>query len=467
MQANTSHSVGIYVRVSTQEQAKEGYSIPTQVKLLESFCISQGWNHSQVYSDAGLSAKDTNRPALQQLQADIVARKVDILLVYRLDRLTRSVRDLFDILQFLEENDCAFKSATENYDTTTAMGRMFIGLVGLLAQWERENLGERVSIVMKEKVLTKLEASGVQPYGYRIEGKKRVIQEEEKEVVLLIVELFQKLGSAAQVSKELNARGIGKTRNGKPWRHQTIRGILRNPSLCGDVSYAGEVIRDVFEPIITREEFEAVSRRLEKQKLIRLKAPKRGMFSGMLQCPHPDCDRVLVKQQDAYRCNVCPEQGRPFMRVSEARMLAAFKKFIAGYQVEEIPAQKNVKQKRDYAKEVGVLERRRGKLQQMYADDFMNYVEFQEQMKENSDRLSQLEREKEELGGDEVDAELVQQMMWQLSDNFEMLTREEQVDFLAIFVNKIEFIRELVKVDKNGDPKGYEYTVHNVIFNRA
>src|SRR5690606_25171503 len=97
--------VGIYVRVSTQEQAKEGYSIPTQIKLLEAFCDSQGWKKREVYADPGQSAKDTNRPELKRLKKDIQKGEVDVLLVYRLDRLTRSVRDLFDILQYLDENN--------------------------------------------------------------------------------------------------------------------------------------------------------------------------------------------------------------------------------------------------------------------------------------------------------------------------------------------------------------------------
>src|SRR5690625_5296760 len=116
-------AVGIYIRVSTQEQAQEGYSIAAQREKLKMYCDSQGWDKYKFYVDEGVSARDANRPQLQTLMSDIKLGKITMLLVYRLDRFTRSVLDLYEMLTLLEENNCAFKSATEPYDTSTAMGR--------------------------------------------------------------------------------------------------------------------------------------------------------------------------------------------------------------------------------------------------------------------------------------------------------------------------------------------------------
>jgi site-specific DNA recombinase len=158
--------VAAYIRVSTEEQVKEGYSISAQKHRLEAYAISQGWEVVQFYVDEGISAKDLNRPELQRMIKNLEEGVFDCVLVYRLDRLTRSVLDLYKLLNIFEKHNIKFKSATEVYDTTTAMGRMFITIVAALAQWERENLGERVRMGMQEKARGGKWVINVPPFGY-------------------------------------------------------------------------------------------------------------------------------------------------------------------------------------------------------------------------------------------------------------------------------------------------------------
>src|SRR5690625_963900 len=139
----------LYIRVSTREQL-DGYSISAQKRQLTAYCESQGWDVIGYYVEEGESAKDTNRTELQRMLGHVEEGLIDCVLVYKLDRLTRSVADLYDLLKIFDKHKCKFKSATEVYDTTSAMGRMFITLVASFAQFERERLSERVSMGMEQ-----------------------------------------------------------------------------------------------------------------------------------------------------------------------------------------------------------------------------------------------------------------------------------------------------------------------------
>jgi site-specific DNA recombinase len=158
-----------YLRVSTEEQASEGFSLVAQEERCKSFIKSQGWDLvKEPYIDDGYSAKNLERPAIQQLINDLKNNEFDVIVVYRLDRLVRSVLDLHHLLQLFDKHQVAFKSVTEVFDTTTAMGRFFITLVAAMAQWERENLAERVLMGMERRALEGKRNGGNAPYGYRM-----------------------------------------------------------------------------------------------------------------------------------------------------------------------------------------------------------------------------------------------------------------------------------------------------------
>lgn len=222
----------VYIRVSTEDQVREGFSIAAQRERLLAYLHSQGWELADFYTDEGVSAKDLQRPELTRLLDDVRQNKMDVVLVYRLDRLTRSVLDLYQLLQTFDLHGVHFKSCTEVYDTTTAIGRLFITLVAALAQWERENLAERVKMGMGQMVRERKRPGGPPPYGYSLQDGQLQIQTDEACHVRLMFERYAQGHSPRQIAEEVNLRGA-RGKNGACWSASAVLRLLKNPVYYG------------------------------------------------------------------------------------------------------------------------------------------------------------------------------------------------------------------------------------------
>ncbi|UPO88306.1 recombinase family protein [Niallia sp. Man26] len=283
-----------YIRVSTDEQAKHGYSIAAQIERLEAYCVSQEWSLIDTFIDDGYSAKDLNRPQFKEMMNRIKNENIDVLLVYRLDRLTRSVLDLYEILKILDEHNCMFKSATEVYDTTNAMGRLFITLVAAIAQWERENTAERVKLGMEKKTKLGKWKGGMAPYGYKIVNKELEINEDEEPLIKYIFHLSRTLGFYS-IAKKITEQGFT-TRKGGDWHVDTVRDIANNPIYAGYLTFNDP--KDSKKPprqqtlydgqhsrIVHREEFWSLQDILDKRRTFGGKRETSNYyFSSVLRC---------------------------------------------------------------------------------------------------------------------------------------------------------------------------------------
>ena len=230
---------GIYVRVSTEDQAKDGFSIHAQKQKLTKYAEANDWDIFDYYVDDGISGKNLDgRPQVIRLLKDVEEGKINNVLIYKLDRLTRSVRDLIYLIELFEKHSCTFNSQTEKIDTSNAVGRMFVKIIGIFAEFERENLAERVSFGYEQKTRegNYTNTNGVYGYDYVVKDKKLVVNEYEKELVNKIFDLYIDGISYFKIAQKLNNENI-KTKRGGRWAASTIQSIINNPLYVGKVRY--------------------------------------------------------------------------------------------------------------------------------------------------------------------------------------------------------------------------------------
>jgi site-specific DNA recombinase len=291
---------GLYLRVSTEEQAVRGYSIEAQKDALRAYALKKGWEIAGIYEDAGYSAKDINRPALQRLLKDIEDKKVEAVLVWRLDRISRSVADFSDMLEFFEKRGVAFDSATENFDTSTPSGRALVNFLAVFAQFERESIGERSRLGKLKKVQLGNPALGLPPYGYRIEDGQYQVNELEAEVVRLIFKLcVDNHWGYRKIASHLNELGL-RTKRGEFWNYGGVTSVLNNPIYAGLIVWnrtkamRGKIlkrpksdwikVKGKFPAIIPEEMFNAASSRIKERDRGGRSLSSVYALSGIMRC---------------------------------------------------------------------------------------------------------------------------------------------------------------------------------------
>ena len=266
----------IYTRKSTEHNLDlEFNSLDAQREACEAYIKSQaheGWRLiPDHYDDGGLSGASLDRPALQNLLADVRAGKITVVVVYKVDRLTRSLADFAKLVELFDQYGVSFVSITQSFNTTSSMGRLTLNVLLSFAQFEREVIGERVRDKIAASKRKGLWVGGPVPLGYRCLDKKLEIVPEEAETVRTIFSLYLELGSMGALIAELDRRGIRTKVNGRRDGRQSggirfgvgpLAHLLKNRFYIGEVAYRGEVHRGEHEPILSRDLFEAVQEKL-------------------------------------------------------------------------------------------------------------------------------------------------------------------------------------------------------------
>src|SRR6516162_2962492 len=249
----------VYTRKSSEEGLEQEFnSLHAQREACEAFIISQrheGWSCLlQLYDDGGRSGGNLERPALQLLLADIRDGKVDVVVVYKIDRLTRSLADFAKIVEIFDQKGVSFVSVTQQFNTTTSMGRLTLNVLLSFAQFEREVTGKRIRDKIAASKKKGMWMGGVPPLGYAVRDRKLVIVEREAETVRHIFRRYAALGSVRLLQQELETHGItgkswtsasGRNWGGKPLGRGALYLILRNPIYRGEIvhkdqTYPGE-----------------------------------------------------------------------------------------------------------------------------------------------------------------------------------------------------------------------------------
>lgn len=288
--------VGCYVRVSTQEQAKEGYSVGAQTERLCAYCKARDWTYYKIYSDPAFSGAKMDRPALRKLILDVENHEIDLVLVYKLDRLSRSQKDtLYLIEDVFLKNNVAFVSLNENFDTSTAFGRAMVGILSVFAQLEREQIKERTQMGRTERAKEGLwKGGGVAPIGYNyLESENQlVVNDYEAMQVREAFDLFVNHGYTINaIQKHMIFNGY--TYKCGSWKHRGfVRHLLTNRIYIGTIEWNSEAHRGQHIPLISEEIFDKAQKKIAEKKRLKDFPPDVSPFkatqllSGMIFCKH-------------------------------------------------------------------------------------------------------------------------------------------------------------------------------------
>jgi len=504
---NKSLKTGIYVRVSTEEQAQEGYSIRGQSEKLKSYALLKDWEIHDIYSDEGISGKNiVDRPAINRLIEDIQKGKVNNVLVFKVDRLTRSTKNLIELVELFEEYNCAFNSLTESIDTDTPSGRMFLKIIGIFAEFERENLVSRLKLGFERKVKEGYTlASRSVSYGYiRKTGNK--IQEIDPVESKIVKEIFSMYldenKSFNKIAKTLNNRKVPTKNNAIRWEINTIKSLLTNPTYIGKVRYSVHNDEKYFEAdghhesLISEEMFYLVQEKIKNiTKNLPTKRPiEDNYFCGLLFCSlcgskfttHRYWDKKYENgdkiYSTSYRCikklkgYLKNEQACKCPDISHKKIEKVFELYIAKIknftEIKNIDLSNTEENKRceqlEYVtaceKKLGNIQNRKKRFMEQYVSEEIPYDEYRQMIDILNKKYEVLEMELERTKKDIQDEEKTcnvsrEDIILNFKENWDYLNNKEKMMFLQRFVKKIVVTIKKEKSNSN------IANINEVIFN--
>ncbi|MEQ9488033.1 MAG: recombinase family protein [Alphaproteobacteria bacterium] len=308
----------IYTRKSTDEGLEQDFnSLHAQRDACEAYIKSQkqeGWKLIKTaFDDGGVSGGTMDRPSLNRLLAAIKRREIDIVVVYKVDRLTRSLADFAKMVELFDAHNVSFVSVTQQFNTTTSMGRLTLNVLLSFAQFEREVTAERIRDKFAASKKKGIWMGGPVPIGYDVRERKLVINEDGAAIVRTLYDLYLELGTVKQVKQEADRRDLrtrvktsktGRQTGGVPFTRGHLYRILSNPIYVGDMPHKDQVYPGEHEAIITREKFDRVQTQLSGQAIARhsqTNTPSPSLLKGLLYDAAGDALHVIQAAKGSRR----------------------------------------------------------------------------------------------------------------------------------------------------------------------
>ena len=458
---------GLYIRVSTEDQAREGFSLKEQEKRLRAMCEYKGYEVYKIYKDSGISAKTGNyRPAFEELLQDIKDKKCNTIVVLKLDRLTRSVYDWENILKFLEENDAYLDCANDDINTTNANGKMISRILTSVSQQEIERTSERTKVGLAGAI-KEGHIPARAPLGYKHIDKKLVPDPLTKDIVIRIYDLYFEGKSYYNIATIFNEEQVlGKTN----WKDTGILRIISNEVYKGDYVHGKRTnhptyYKDVIEPIVSKEMWEncQVQKKKNQKNYMRTQT---YIFLQKLKCPK--CGRILAggashkiksdKWYFYYRCENCKNN------IHEDKIEEKIKTLLADILeydnvVNEffLPVLKSKvdNPKQELEKELKNLNNKKERIRKAYIDELFTEEEFKQESKLienqiemiNSKLLENSQAEQLNFTTEDIllkrDMDFINKVKLPISyyafnDNWDLLDREIRADIVMRYIDDIE-----------------------------
>ena len=402
---NVTEEVALYVRVSTEEQAINGDSLRTQREELTKYALKNGFHIYGIYEDDGFSATNLKRPALQRLLKDVENNKINRILITKLDRLSRGVRNYYKVLDVLDEHGVFWQTVFEKYDSSTASGRLHINIMLSVAENESAQTSERIRSVFKTKVESKELISGKIPVGLKRQDKKLVIDEDKKQVILDAFQFYKETTSAYQTFQKLDLKYPELQLN-----YMRVYRMLTNKLYIGVKKTRYGDIEDFCPAIINKIDFENTQRLLNKNAR-KPSAENSGgyIFQGLLKCSecgyrlggkfyskNPESSRyyyICKRHHLAMKCSCSVN----FNEVKIEKILLQefniqLKKYISDYEYKE----KHFKEI-DMSKEISSVESKLSKLKDLYVRDLIRIEDYEKDYKEYVAQLEELYKQQEKI----------------------------------------------------------------------
>ena len=435
---------GIYIRVSTEDQAREGFSLGEQEEKLRQLCEFKEYQIFKVYQDAGISAKDMeHRPGFQQMMDDMRKGKINYIVAYKLDRVTRSVRDLEQLIEELEKYNCYLICERDDVNTSTANGRFFVRMLTVLSQLEIEVVSERTKFGMSGAIKAG-HLPGTCPLGYYRDTDKVVkLDPNTKGIVRRIFNMYLEGKSYYQISCILDEEKVLYPEHNK-WTEAAVRTIINNRIYVGDYvrnktskdASKEEVYPDVVTPIITRAEWEEVQ--IQKEKNMQSFSRDRVyIFFQKLICPK--CGKLMLckgaggkkKKYMYYNCGDCHlyfrEDKIEDVLLNFILSLVEYDEVVKKY-FYPILAEKEEVNTENIDKEIAELEKQKNRIKKAFMSGIVEMEDFAEDYKSIEDKLNKLEQNK--MKNMEIDTEHFSLMKIMADRDFEIESRLNSDSFV-------------------------------------